>query len=362
MPEERLHLLAQEMQRQGVDAYLATTSISMGYLHGYFENAHERFLVLAVRANGEVRLIAPALSAAQARRVGILDVREWSDGQDPLTHFHDLATDWNLKSAIFAVDDEMPAQLLLKLQLALPAALFREGSPILGELMRRKSPAEVQLLREAGAIADETFDEVLPQIRAGLTEVEVEAMLLAAMRKRGGEPIFCIVAAGSGGAEPHHLNGDRALAEGDVVVLDFGCSWKGYLSDITRTIALGDPGDEARRVYDIVYRAHRAGRAVAKPGVAPEDLDFAARQVIESEGYGPFFYHRLGHGIGMRGHEHPYIVAGNKSRLGVGECFSVEPGIYLEGRFGVRIENIVTITADGHESLNREPSPTLICV
>lgn len=356
----RTSRLAEALQEAGIDCFMAQSPVSMGYLHGYHEHAGERFMALAVHADGSVRMICPALSESQARRAGLPDVRSWKDGEDPIAHLLDLATDWDLRSGIIAVDDEMPAQMLLKMQAALPAALFRAGQPVLSTLMRKKEPTELDLMRRAGRIADDAFEAVLPQIRAGMSERQVAGLLSQAMAERGGVPTFAIVAAGAGAAEPHHLSDDTALESGDVVIMDFGCSVEGYQSDITRTICIGPAPDEAQRVYALVYAAHLSGRKAVRAGVTGDAVDAAARKVIEDAGYGPYFFHRLGHGIGMRGHEEPFIIAGNEEPLEVGNCFSVEPGIYLEGKFGVRIENIVAATQDGHESLNAEPAPRLI--
>lgn len=355
----RLERLAAELQSSGMDAIFLCTPISMGYLKGFREGGGERFLTLAIRADGSIRMICPALSATQAQRTGIEDVRGWKDGEDPMRHFRDLASDWNLRSAIIAVEDDMPAHMLLPMQEALPAALFKQGQEVIARLMRVKDAGELELMRRAGKIADDAFPAGLRAIRPGATEVEVEEAILSEMRRLGGVPTFCIVATGAMGAEPHHHSDDTRIAEGDVIVLDFGCSVEGYLSDITRTVACGEPSEEARKIYDIVYRAHRAGRDAIRPGVPCQDVDRAARKVIEDAGYGEFFMHRTGHGIGSRGHEEPFIIEGNTLPLAPGHCFSVEPGIYLPGRFGVRIENIVACTENGHESLNEEPSPTL---
>ncbi|HTQ10627.1 MAG TPA: M24 family metallopeptidase, partial [Fimbriimonadaceae bacterium] len=224
-----------------------------------------------------------------------------------------------------------------------------------------KDAEELGLLRKAGKIADDAFDAVRLKIKAGMTELEVDQMLQDAMRGFGGRPAFCIVATGPASAEPHHLSDSTVIEEGHMVVLDFGCSVEGgYMSDITRTVFVGKPSEEAKKVYDIVYRSQAAGRAAIRAGVAPQDVDRAARKVIADAGYGEYFVHRTGHGLGMRGHEEPFIIEGNEEPLEPGQCFSVEPGIYLPGRFGVRIENIVAATSDGHESMNREPSETLI--
>lgn len=357
----RIERLAGALADEGLDAFFATSPVTMGYLRGYHESGHERFLTLAISAKGEVRLICPALSESQARRVGIEDIVTWRDGENPLELLERLANDWNLKSGILAVDDEMPAQMLLKMQATLPAALFKPGQLVLSQLMRNKDESELALLRKAGKIADDAFDAVLPKIGAGMTELQVDQMLMDAMRSFGGKPAFCIVATGGAGAEPHHLSDETVIKDGDVLVMDFGCDVEGgYKSDITRTVCVGKATEEAKKVYKVVYESQAAGRAAARAGVAAQEVDRAARKVIDDAGYGEFFVHRTGHGIGMRGHEEPYMVEGNTDILHPGQCFSVEPGIYLPNRFGVRIENIVAATQDGHESMNREPSSTLI--
>lgn len=327
----------------------------MGYLTGFFEGGGERFLLLAVRSTGEMRMICPSLSSGQAQRCGIPDARAWRDGEDPMKHFRDLAKDWDLRSARIAVDDDLPAAMLLAMQGALPAALFVPGQVILGAIMRKKDAYELSLLRKAGSIADAAYERILPQIRVGMKEIELDGLIMGEMQRLGGKPSFCIVAAGANSAEPHHLSDDTPLRDGDIVILDFGCSVQGYQSDITRTVALGQPDPEAKRVYDIVHASHMAGRAAAGPGVPAQEVDRAARKVIWDAGFGEYFMHRTGHGIGLRGHEEPFIIEGNDRPLEPGDCFSVEPGIYLPGRFGVRIENIVTITETGSESLNAEP-------
>ncbi|CAN5379944.1 Xaa-Pro peptidase family protein [soil metagenome] len=358
-PSDRTLALANRLGEAGIDAYLAWDPITMGYMEGFFEGSHERFLTLAISAKGDVQLICPSLSAAQARRGGIVNIDSWADGEDPLALFADLAVKWDLKSGIIAVDATMPSRMLLQLQSVLPAALFKNGEELVSAGMGRKDADEIDKLHRSGRIADDTYIEVLPQIKAGMTENELGRLLKDGMSNRGGKPTFCIVAAGRNGAEPHHLTDDTVLERGDVVIIDFGCELEGYQSDITRTVAIGEASDEAKKVYDIVYRAHMAARAAIRPGVSGEAIDNGARDVIVAAGYGPQFYHRTGHGIGMNGHEHPNMVAGNVTPLVAGNCFSIEPGIYLEGNFGVRIENIVACTESGHMSMNDEPASEL---
>ncbi|MEZ0324627.1 MAG: M24 family metallopeptidase [Fimbriimonas sp.] len=359
MSAQRIAALAQTLESNGIDCFLAHDPVTMGYLHGFHEGAGERFLTLAINKSGEVRMICPALSASQAKRAGIQNVTSWKDGEDGGALFERLAKEWNLETGILAVDATMPARLLLQLQGILPAALFRNGEAYTSELMRRKAPDEIESMRIAGRIADEAYAEVAPQIKAGITERALAKLLSDAMAARGGQPDFAIVATGKGAAEPHHISDDTPLKRGDVVIMDFGCSYDGYKSDITRTAAIEEASDKARQVYEIVYKAHMAGRAKIKPGIAAEEVDRAARKVIDDAGYGQYFFHRLGHGIGIQIHEAPNIVAGNTDPLEPGNCFSIEPGIYIEGELGVRIENIVACTEDGHESMNVDPSPTL---
>ncbi|WP_025226773.1 M24 family metallopeptidase [Fimbriimonas ginsengisoli] len=356
----RVERLAERIGETGADAFIAWDPVTMGYLLGFHENAHERFLALAISAKGEVRLICPALTESQARRIGIQDIRPWKDGEDPMGHFFELARDWNLKSAIIAVDAVLPARQLLKMQDWLPAALFKDGESIVASLMSRKEPEEIDRLRKAGAVADETFLEVFPKIRAGQTERQIEKMLNDGMTARGGTPAFAIVAAGANAAEPHHLSDDTVLKTGDTLILDFGCERQGYISDITRTVSVGPASDSAKEMYDLVYRAHMAARKAIRPGVPANSIDKAARDVIVAGGAGEAFFHRTGHGIGMQGHEHPYINDSNSEPLEPGNCFSIEPGVYFAGELGIRIENIVAVTEDGHESMNAEPSPTLL--
>lgn len=356
---DRLSQLAQILTSEGFDAYLACTPISMGYLAGLFEDGHERLLLMAIHSSGKMRLICPALTANQARRMGIEDIRPWADGEDSSVHLSKLAEDWNLKAGRIAVDNEMRADVLLTLQDTWPAALFKAGDNILSQLTRRKDGLEIELMQRAANIADEAYRQVKPKIRAGQTEMEVGRMLTDAMVELGGKPTFAIVAAGPNGAEPHHLNDETVLKDGDVVILDFGCDLGGYQSDITRVVAIGSATDKAKEVYQVVHHAHMAGRATAQQGVTAGSVDAATRKVIEDAGYGEYFIHRTGHGIGMKGHESPNITPGSDFVLEAGNCFSIEPGIYLPGEFGVRIENIAMAREDDCYSFNEEPSPIL---
>lgn len=344
--------LAIVLEREGLDAYFACRPISMGYLDGFWEDPHERFLVLAIRSTGEVRMIAPALSAKQASKNGISDIRPWKDGEDPMIHLEELAKDWGLKSGIIAVDDEMPAHMLLSIQETLPALLVRKGQPYLSELRAVKSDEELEKMRKASQIADAALADGIAAIKVGSTEMDVEVALREGMKARGGKPTFCIVGTGAGSAEPHHLTEEIPLVPNQIVLMDFGCSFEGYQSDITRCVCLGTATEEMKSVYRIVSGAHRAGLNALAVGKTGAEVDSVARKVIEDAGYGDKFIHRLGHGIGLEGHELPNLASSNHAPLASGNCVSVEPGVYLEENFGIRIENLAVVTESGHESLN----------
>jgi Xaa-Pro dipeptidase len=207
-------------------------------------------------------------------------------------------------------------------------------------------------MRAAVRIVEDALQTAIAQIRAGMTERELADIWEGAMRAAGSGPSFgTIVASGPNAANPHHSNTDRAFQPGDLIIMDGGAWYDGYASDITRTIALGEPSPEARRIYDLVFAANAAGRAAARPGASGETIDQAARSVIAGGGYGAQFLHRTGHGLGLEIHEPPYIVAGSADALAPEMTFTVEPGIYVAGVGGVRIEDDVVITADGAESL-----------
>ena len=216
-----------------------------------------------------------------------------------------------------------------------------------------KDADEIERLAAAGAAADASLEEIVQVRFAGRTENEVAADLAALLRKHGHSQVdFTVVGSGPNGANPHHEAGERTIQEGDMVVLDFGGLKDGYGSDTTRTVHVGEPTDEEREVYEIVKRAQQAGFEAVRPGVACQEIDRAARKVIADAGYGEYFIHRVGHGIGLTTHEPPYMVEGEERLIEPGMCFSIEPGIYLPQRFGVRIEDIVVATEDGGRRLN----------
>ncbi|HXG23558.1 MAG TPA: Xaa-Pro peptidase family protein, partial [Chthonomonadales bacterium] len=333
----------------------------MRYLIGWAEPGHERLIALFVPATGEPALVVPSINVAQARenRAGIADVRAWADAQGWQGVVAELLEAWHLEGRGLAIDDELPSGHLLHIQRLAPNVPYVPAGELMARLRAIKSPEEIVWMEQSAAITDAVYEECLSALREGITEVELQDVIATAYARHGTKPAFAIVCFGPHSALPHHRPGSARLKPGDIVIIDIGCVWEEYFSDMTRTIAYGEPDPEARRVYEIVYAAHRAAFRAIKPGVPCEEVDAAARRVISEAGYGEYFIHRTGHGLGLSEHEAPYIVAGNRQPLHEGMCFSDEPGIYLEGRFGVRIENTVTVTAEGARYLNAKPPEKL---
>lgn len=343
--------------RAAADAGLAGLLVAPGpdlvWLTGYTPTAITERLTLLVLAPGQDPvLVVPTLEAPDAAHaVGApaLTLRDWTDGKDPYATTAALLD----SGGRFGISDNAWAMHLLGLQKTLPNTSYAALTDALPMLRAVKDAAELELLAAAGAAADATYEEIRKVPFAGRRESEVGADLADLLRRFGHSQVdFTIVASGPNGANPHHEVGDRVIEHGDMVVLDFGGLKDGYGSDTSRTVHVGEPTDEERRVHDLVREAQEAGFRAVRPGVACQEVDRAARKVIADAGYGEYFIHRTGHGIGVTTHEPPYMIEGEEQPLVPGMCFSVEPGVYLPGRFGVRIEDIVTVTEDGGRRLN----------
>lgn len=330
--------------RSGAAAVVVGPGSDLAYLAGYRIHTSERLTALVLTAE-RAALVVPALEAPRARAAAPdLALCEWQETDDPYT----LAAGLVGGEGDIAVGDELWASFVLRLQRALPGRMFRVASDITRELRMRKDADELAALREVAAAADRAYARARELRFEGRRERELAADLARLLREEGHDEVtFTLVGSGPNGASPHHQSGDRVIASGDAVVLDFGGNRAWYCSDITRTVVVGEPSAELVRVHDVVHRAQEAGYAAARDGVPARDVDAAARKVIADAGYGDRFIHRLGHGIGLDGHEHPYLVSSNAERLERGMAFSIEPGIYLPGKFGVRIEDIAVIGADG---------------
>jgi D-alanyl-D-alanine dipeptidase len=357
MPTDRAAFAARRqraskaLQERGAAALLLSPGSDLAYLSGYRVFTSERLTCLVLPSEGPATLVVPELESPRAHAAAPdLAQRTWGETDDPFALVASLVT----RKGDVHVADQMWALFTLRLQKALGRRGFALASTLTRELRMRKDAGELAALRAVSASADRAYARVLGAQFAGRRELEIAADLAALLRDEGHQEVsFTIVASGPNGASPHHESGGRVVGTGEAIVLDFGGSREWYCSDITRTVFVGTPDAETTKVHDAVRRAQQAGYAAVRTSASCESVDAASRKVIDDAGYGQYFIHRTGHGIGLDGHEHPYLVTGNVERLEPGMAFSIEPGIYLPGRFGVRIEDIAIIGADGRaEPLN----------
>ena len=351
----RLAAAASGAAAAGLDGLVITPGYDLRYLIGSRAQTFERLTALVIPAGGTATLVVPRLELAALRESAAADlsvkVRDWVDGEDPYRLVAGA-----LGGRACAVTDSMPALHLLPLA-GILGTLPVLATGVLAPLRMAKDAAEIDVLRTAGAAIDRVHARVPQLLRPGRTEAQVAADIAEAIVAEGhSEAAFIIVGSGPNGADPHHECSERVLQAGDIVVVDIGGPVEpGYNSDCTRTYSLGEPAGEIAQQYAVLQRAQSAAVAAVRPGVSAQSVDAAARDVLTEAGLGEYFVHRTGHGIGLSVHEEPYIVAGNEQRLAEGMAFSVEPGIYIPGRWGARIEDIVIVTADGASPVNTRP-------
>lgn len=363
MTIDRVHAARELAGEAGLDLVVLTPGSDLRYLTGYHAHAMERLTALAVPRRGEPFLVVPRLEApmvgvSPAGALG-LEVLAWDETDDPFALLASAASArLGAAPARVAVGNRTWAEHALGVQRALPGSALELASPVLDRLRMVKTAAEVEELALAGAAIDRVHARMAEFLTVGRTEAAVGADIAAAILAEGHVGVdFTIVGSGPNGASPHHELSDRTVEAGDVVVVDIGGETAtGYRSDCTRTYVVGGSASaEVTEWYGVLHAAQQAAVAVVRPGVTAEQVDAAARQVIADAGWGEHFIHRTGHGIGLDSHEAPYIVEGNDLPLVPGMAFSVEPGIYLSGRCGARIEDIVVCTEDGVRSLNVGP-------
>jgi D-alanyl-D-alanine dipeptidase len=349
--ERRANAVA-AVERQGLEGLLVAPGPDLAYLTGHSPPPLERLTMLVLAAGRDPLLVVPALErllAEAAPGSEGLDIVDWGDARDDPYAIVAGA----IGAGRYAITDHTWASHLLALQRTSTERTFVSTGEAIPLLRAVKDPEEIERLRAAGSAADAVFAEVLAIGFEGRAEREVATALARMLQEHGHQRAeFTIVGSGPNAASSHHDSGDRRIAAGDAVVMDFGGVMNQYCSDITRTVFVGEPTAEQRQVYDVVRAAQQAAFEAVRPGVQAQEVDRAARGVIAAAGYGERFVHRTGHGIGLEVHEAPYIVEGDATALEPGMAFSDEPGIYLEGRFGVRIEDQVVVTADGGERLN----------
>jgi Xaa-Pro aminopeptidase len=356
MSGQRMERVRKRMAEVGVDALLLSLGADLPWLTGYEAMPLERLTMLVLPASGDAVLVVPQLEAPRVAPRPDFEIRPWAETDDPVELVADLVGS-SPGNGTLAISDRAWATFVLQLQARLPDARWLTSSTVTAELRAVKDADEVEALRRASAAAD----RVAAQLQAGevrfvgRTEAEVSADIGRRLRAEGHSQVnFAIVGSGPNAASPHHEPGSRVIQAGESVVCDFGGTLDHYCSDITRTFWTGgdEPPAEFRDLFAVLHEAQAQAVAAAVVGAPCEDVDGVARRIITDAGYGPNFIHRTGHGIGLEEHEDPYIVAGNCEALQPGHAFSIEPGIYIGGKWGARIEDIVVASADGPDPLN----------
>ncbi len=343
----RLVRVRQEMQRRSIDAALLSVGHDLPYLTGYYAMPLERLTMLVVTQDSVATLIVPRLEAPRVTPFDdVFRVVPWGETENPV----EIVAKHLGGAKCIAVGDQMWARFLVELMGFVSGACFVRAVDVVGPLRMVKDAAEIAALQAAGAAAD----RVAVQLQAGniplvgRTEAQVSADISARLIAEGHDVVnFAIVAAGENAASPHHHAGPRVINKDEIVLCDFGGTMNGYCSDITRCVFVGEPPRKITSAYSVLHASHAAGVKAGVVGATCESVDAAARKVIDDAGFGDFFIHRTGHGIGMEAHEDPYMVSGNKLPIAAGHAFSVEPGIYLPGKWGMRLEDIVVATDAG---------------
>lgn len=346
------------MATSAVSALLVEPGPSLDYFAGVRWGRSERLFAMLLPQRGEAVFICPAFEKERAEsQIGSrFKIRVWQEDESPYARVATTLRDWGYATGTLAVESSTRVFVADALAKVRPALKVVTGDPITQNCRGMKTAHEVQLMRYANKVTIEAYRATLQTLRAGMTQQELGRNLSQAFQKLGYSG-GALVLFGESSAYPHGLEKPRALEEGQIVLIDGGTSVNGYVSDITRTVVFGTPSPEQQKVYDIVREAQARALKAAKPGIKAGALDTVARDYVTAQGYGPgykYFTHRLGHGIGLEGHEWPYLVKGSEVVLRPGMSFSDEPGIYQYGKFGVRLEDIMVITDDGAEMLTQQ--------
>jgi Xaa-Pro aminopeptidase len=350
----RLAATRTEMERQDVDALVVGPSTDLRYLTGFDVKPSERLTVLVLPRDGAPRLVMPEFELPTAAHLPDLVERVgWKDGEDASAVACGLFPSGEGRPPRVAFSAQLHARFLVGLLDAGLRAELVDGDLVLAPVRVRKSPFEIDALRRASGVADRVVEELAAHGFRGASERDVVRTIQELLAAHGNEPVGSGLAAfGENSASPHHHPSERILAAGDTVILDFGGASDGYRADLTRMFQFGEPDPEVRRMHAIVDEANQLAFEAVRPGVTAAEIDAVARRHIDDSGLGEHFTHRTGHGVGLDVHEPPYIVAGNETPLEPGMAFTIEPGVYFEGRFGVRVEDVFLVTDDGAERLN----------
>ncbi|MDM5196737.1 Xaa-Pro peptidase family protein [Fictibacillus enclensis] len=349
--QQRINKVQSLLEAAELEAVVITSPSNFFYFSGTWLDSHERLQAIVIPKSGKAVMVVHEMSKEEVQPGSLFDTVFWKDGDSSLAL---LAGILPAKGTV-SIDNQWPSQNLLLLMKLRDQLSFVDSTNIIGKARLNKDQQEVDLLKSSGAVADTVMKQIINFIRPGHREKEVVDELKRLFAAQGVEELSFnpIVGTGRNGAIPHHQSDDTVIAEGDLVVIDMGGIKDHYCSDMTRTVLVGgEATQEMQKVYETVKRAHEEAVKAVKPGVPLKEIDLTAREIIAREGYGPYFTHRTGHGLGIDVHEEPFVTSNNDQLLEEGMVISIEPGIYLTGKFGVRIEDIVVVTATGSERFN----------
>ena len=352
--KEKAEKVMEALRGGGADALLLFHGADIGFYTGFSIGPSERLAAALIPSDGESVLLVNELEGElRGQKPWIENVDIWLEHEDPIETLAQNIERLGLEGAVIGLAEDAPWGWVNRLKERLPAVHFVDASMHLSEVRMVKSQQELEWMRMACAILDRALETSFERLHTGMTEKELASILASEIQSLGGAVGFGLILFGERAALPHGQPSERKLEPGDAILVDTGAIVRGYYSDLTRTVFYGEPTDRQREIYQVVHDANRAAYEAVRPGITCESLDETARNVIEDAGYGEYFIHRLGHGIGLQVHERPYIVRNNGLELEPGMTFTIEPGIYIVGEIGVRVEDTVVCTTAGCERLTR---------
>ena len=355
--KQRIDRFKSEIQGS-FDGALITPGSNLFYLSGMNpRNVMERLFILVVYPDKKPSLILPKLfeDEIEKARIDLEGIHLWGDTDDPYELLSELLDDLESDHGKLLIEDSMPADTLMNIKDDIEKYDWISLDSMTSDLRKIKNNEEIKFMKKAAEIADKSYSDILEEDVKGMTEKELASLIDYLLKKNGAEETSfkTIVASGPNSANPHHTPTERKIIEGDLLIMDFGAKYEGYCSDITRTIAIGDISDNAEEIYNIVKKALYQAKKISNKGIEARKIDKTARDVIKNKGYGKYFKHRVGHGIGLDAHEEPYLTEDNEEKVNRGMTFTIEPGIYLKGEFGVRIEDDMWAKKRTSESLTK---------
>jgi Xaa-Pro dipeptidase len=361
--EERMGALKKDGKKAGIDAFLVVSEKNMQYLNGFSALAIERFSGMVIPVDAGLPIVmVPELEETRAKENSAFkEVRSYSDSESPALLLDNVVKEVRLERATFGVEGTLPFRFYRMLVAVSSEIRTVDASEVFSQLRCMKSEEELRMIEKAGGLIAEGIRAGIDFIEAGVSELAISSQIERKIKERGGESVpFCTVLSGANSALPHGDTSARKVGKKDIVLMDVGAVYGGYYGDLTRTVFVGDATRKEREIYHIVAQSQEAAIRTVKPGIKGEEVDASARGVIENAGYGEYFTHRTGHGLGLEVHEEPYIAQGNDTVLKPGMAFTIEPGIYLFGKFGVRIEDNVAVSQTNGRMLSHLSKELLV--